>query len=105
LLLVVVVCRPNPIPFAQKEPDYLLWGPLCSSFASSSRPAGCLLQLKHGLDEAARDAKSGCKKKLLALQGLFDPGYFVLAAVKLRIVLRSQAISIPTRVLGRYGFD
>jgi hypothetical protein len=24
--------------------------------------AGCLLQLRHGLDEAARDAKSGCKK-------------------------------------------
>jgi hypothetical protein len=36
--------------------------PLRSSFASSSTPAGCLLQLKHGLDEAARGAKSGCKK-------------------------------------------
>jgi hypothetical protein len=56
----------------QKEPDYLLWlwaigsysyglrDPLRSSFASSSTPAaGCLLQLKHGLDEAARGAKSG----------------------------------------------
>jgi hypothetical protein len=47
------------IPFEQKEPDYLLWPPLRSSFASSSTPAGCLLQLKHGLDEAARGAKSG----------------------------------------------
>jgi hypothetical protein len=49
------------IPFEQKEPDYLLWAPLRSSFASSSTPAGCLLQLEHGhgLVEAARDAKPG----------------------------------------------
>jgi hypothetical protein len=47
------------IPFEQKEPDYLLWGPLRSSFASSSTPSGCLLQLKHGLDEGPRGAKSG----------------------------------------------
>jgi hypothetical protein len=54
LLLVLIL-----IPFEQKEPDYLLWGPLRSSFASSSTPAaGCLFQLKHGLDEAAREAKS-----------------------------------------------
>jgi hypothetical protein len=45
------------IPFEQKEPDYLLWGPLRSSFASSSTPAGCLLQLKHGLDEGAGGAR------------------------------------------------
>jgi hypothetical protein len=51
------------IPFEQKEPDYLLWGPLCSSFASANTPAGCLLQLKHGLDEGARGAKSQRKKK------------------------------------------
>jgi hypothetical protein len=50
------------IAFEQFKPDYLLWGPLRSSFASSSTPAGCLLKLKHGLDEAARGAKSGCKK-------------------------------------------
>jgi hypothetical protein len=49
------------IPFEQKEPDYLLWGPLRSSFASSSTPAGCLLQRIHGLDEGARGAKSGCQ--------------------------------------------
>jgi hypothetical protein len=30
--------------------------------ASSSTPAGCLLQLKHGLDEGARGAKSQRKK-------------------------------------------
>jgi hypothetical protein len=39
-----------PFPFEQKEPDYLLWGCFRSSFASSSTPAGCLLQLIHGLD-------------------------------------------------------
>jgi hypothetical protein len=52
------------IPFEQINPDYLLWGCFRSSFAmhSSSTPAGCLFQLKHGLDEAARGAKSGCKK-------------------------------------------
>ena len=54
--------KPLEIPFEQKEPDYLLWAPLRSSFASSSTPAGCLLQLIHGLDEGARGAKSGCKK-------------------------------------------
>jgi hypothetical protein len=53
---------PSAIPFEQKEPDYLLWGCFRSSFASSSTPAGCLLQLIHGLDEGARSAKSGCKK-------------------------------------------
>jgi hypothetical protein len=47
------------IPFEQIKPDYLLWGCFRWSFASSSTPAGCVLQLKHGLDEAARDAKSG----------------------------------------------
>jgi hypothetical protein len=47
------------IPFEQIKPDYLLWGCFRLSFASSSTPAGCLLQLKHGLDEAARGAKSG----------------------------------------------
>jgi hypothetical protein len=52
----------NEIAFEQFKPDYLLWGPLRSIFASSSTPAGCLLQLKHGLDEGARGAKSGCKK-------------------------------------------
>jgi hypothetical protein len=49
-------------PFEQKEPDYLLWAPLRSSFASSSTPAGCLLQLIHGLDEGARGAKSQSEK-------------------------------------------
>jgi hypothetical protein len=47
------------IPFELNKPDYLLWGCFRSSFASSSTPAGCLLQLEHGLDEAARGAKSG----------------------------------------------
>jgi hypothetical protein len=55
-------CFLTTIPFEQKEPDYLLWGPLRSSFASSSTPAGCLLQLEHGLDEGARGAKSHRKK-------------------------------------------
>jgi hypothetical protein len=60
-------CAPLPlqllqIPFEQKEPDYLLWGPLRSRFASSSTPAGCLLRLIHGLDEGARGAKSQRKK-------------------------------------------
>jgi hypothetical protein len=50
------------IPFEQKEPDYLLWGCFRWSFASASTPAGCLLQLIHGLDEGARGAKS-CEKK------------------------------------------
>jgi hypothetical protein len=38
---------------ANKEPDYLLWGCFRSSFASSSTPAGCLLELTHGLDRSA----------------------------------------------------
>ena len=59
---MVVVVMMVLIPFEQKEPDYLLWAPLRSSFASSSTPAGCLLQLKHGLDEGARGAKSHRKK-------------------------------------------
>jgi hypothetical protein len=50
------------IALEQKGRDYLLWGCFRSSFASSSAPAGCLLQLIHGLDEGARGAKSGCKK-------------------------------------------
>jgi hypothetical protein len=50
------------IPFEQIKPDYLLWGCFRSSFASSSTPAGCLLQLIHGLDEGARGAKSHRKK-------------------------------------------
>jgi hypothetical protein len=53
-------------PFELNKPDYLLWGCFCSSFASSSTPAGCLLQLKHGLDKAARGAKSqseNCNKQ------------------------------------------
>jgi hypothetical protein len=37
-------------------------GHLRSSFASSRRPAGCLLELTHGLDEGPRDAKSPYKK-------------------------------------------
>jgi hypothetical protein len=50
------------IPFEQKEPDYMLWGCFRWSFASTSTPAGCLLQLIHGLDEETRDAKSHIKK-------------------------------------------
>jgi hypothetical protein len=72
------------IPFEQKEPDYLLWGCFRSSFASSSTPAGCLLQLIHGLDEGARGAKSDWKKKLLALKGFFDPGYFVSRLLQIK---------------------
>jgi hypothetical protein len=60
--MFLVLCSVFMIAFEQFKPDYLLWGPLRSSFATSSTPAGCLLQLKHGLDEAARGAKSGCKK-------------------------------------------
>jgi hypothetical protein len=59
------------IPFEQKEPDYLLCPPLRSSFASSSTPAGCLLQLKHGLDEAARGAKSHRKKNAIRKERIF----------------------------------
>jgi hypothetical protein len=55
---------PQAIPFEQKERDYLLWGCFRSSFASSSTPAGCLLQLIHGLDEAARGAESYKKKAI-----------------------------------------
>jgi hypothetical protein len=33
-------------PFELNKPDYLLWGCFRSSFASSSTPAGCLLQLR-----------------------------------------------------------
>jgi hypothetical protein len=53
------------IPFEQIKPDYLLWGCFRWSFASSSTPAGCLLQLVliHGLDEGARGAKSQREKK------------------------------------------
>jgi hypothetical protein len=50
------------IAFEQNERDYLLWVCFRSSFASSSTPAGCLLQLIHGLDEGARGAKSYRKK-------------------------------------------
>jgi hypothetical protein len=45
------------IAFEQKERDYLLWGCFRWSFASASTPAGCLLQLIHGLDEA-REARN-----------------------------------------------
>jgi hypothetical protein len=54
------------IPFEQIKPDYLLGGCFRWSFASASTPAGCLLQLIHGLDESARDAKSqseNCNKQ------------------------------------------
>jgi hypothetical protein len=49
-------------PFELNKPDYLLlWGCFRSSSASSSTPAGCVLQLIHGLDgdedEGARGAK------------------------------------------------
>jgi hypothetical protein len=58
---------PRPkIPFEQIKPDYLLWGCFRWSFASSSTPAGCLLQLVHGLDgmdEGARGAKSQIPEK------------------------------------------
>jgi hypothetical protein len=47
-------------PFELNKPDYLLWGALRSGSASSSTPAGCVLQLIRGLGEAARGAKSGC---------------------------------------------
>jgi hypothetical protein len=64
------VWRLARIPFEQViaiEPDPVrlpalcsgLWGCFRSSCASSSTPAGCLLHLEHGLDEAARGAKSG----------------------------------------------
>jgi hypothetical protein len=38
------------------------------------------------------------KKKLLALNKIFDPGYVVLAAAKRRIICDRRAISIPTRM-------
>jgi hypothetical protein len=67
----------NRTPFEQKEPDYLLWGPLRSRFASSSTPAGCLLQLNSMawvLDAwmRGREARNPAKKNLLALNGFFD---------------------------------
>jgi hypothetical protein len=62
-----------PSPFELNKPDYLLWGCFRSSFASSTTPGGCLLQLKHGLGpgswmrrRAARGAKSqsgNCNKQ------------------------------------------
>jgi hypothetical protein len=70
------------IPFEQKGPDYLLWGCFRSSFASSSTPAGCLLQLiLHGLDEGARGAKSQRKKSNkeregFSIQATLSPGSF-----------------------------
>jgi hypothetical protein len=69
------------IPFEQKEPDYLIWGCFRSSFASSSTPAGCLFQLKHGLDEGARGAKSQRKKSNkeregFSIQATLYPGSF-----------------------------
>jgi hypothetical protein len=55
------------IPFEQIKPDHLLWGCYRPSFATVVRshllPAGCLLQLIHGLDEGARGAKIGFLKK------------------------------------------
>jgi hypothetical protein len=60
--LPLAVAHVAESPFELNKPDYLLWGALRSSFASSSTPAGCLLQLIHGLGEGARGAKSGCKK-------------------------------------------
>jgi hypothetical protein len=58
---------PGPRSRSSKRNPITCLGPpsaLRSSFASSSTPAGCFLQLEHGhgLDEAARGAKSGCKK-------------------------------------------
>jgi hypothetical protein len=81
--IVVVVWL---IPFEQKEPDHLLWGCFRSSFASSSTPAGCLLQLIHGLDEGARGAKSGCKKsnkhcKGFSIQATLSPDSFISSAL------------------------
>jgi hypothetical protein len=61
--LIGLTPLPQPlIAFEQFKPDYLLWGALRPSFASASTPAGCVLQLIHGLDEGARDAKSQSEK-------------------------------------------
>jgi hypothetical protein len=93
------------IPFEQKEPDYLLWGPLRSSFASSCTPAGCLLQPKHGLDEGARGAKSGWKKKLLALNGFFDNPPSVLAAVRLPTLFVVSSMLRRSTMRDQDGFN
>jgi hypothetical protein len=53
------------------------WGCFRSSFASLGTPAGCLLQLIHGLDEGARGAKSGCKKSRgFSIQATLYPDSF-----------------------------
>jgi hypothetical protein len=63
-------------PFEQKERDCLLRGCFRPSFASAnaSTPAGCLLQLIHGLDEGARDARREIseRKGLLLKQGFLS---------------------------------
>jgi hypothetical protein len=76
------------ITFEQKERGYylLLWGALCSSFASSSTPGGCLLQLIHGLDEGAPGAKSQCKKSNSQCEGfsIQATGYFVSGLLQIK---------------------
>jgi hypothetical protein len=67
------------IAFEQKERDYLLWGCFRSSFASSSTPAGCLLELIHDLDQGARSAKSPCatsnkRRGFFSIQATLSPG-------------------------------
>jgi hypothetical protein len=74
----------DSIPFELNKPDYLLWGCFRSSFASSSTPAGCLLQLIHGLDEGTRGVKSQREKKAISnkeregfsIQATLSPGSF-----------------------------
>jgi hypothetical protein len=91
------LARQPPIPFEQIKPDYLLWGCFRWSFASSSTPAGCLLQLIHGLDEGARGAKSQRKKSNNQRAVSFITRLLLSGCQASGIIPRSRTCSIDRR--------
>jgi hypothetical protein len=68
------------------------------------------LQPKHGLDEGARGAKSGWKKKLFAigqraLNGFFDNPPSVLAAVRLPTLFVVSSMLRRSTMRDQDGFN
>jgi hypothetical protein len=88
--------RGSGIPFEQIKPDYLLWGCFRSNFASSSTPAGCVLQLKHGLDHRAREAQNPAVKKAISTVQLTRYQKLSLAGRGHKTALSEHAPSIDS---------